>query len=214
MVVSKYSTFVQNRLLAYKDSKLDEEYPDFKALMGEYHDGILLFNLTDELVWSKAVKDTTGLDEFYNNKKESYKWDKRVDAIVYSALNAKIADQVKAMLKKGVEIDEIIEEINRPSQLNLRYEKRKYLKGDDETVDQVDWIKGISKNIESKKRIYFVEIKEVIEPSYKTLEDSRGLITSDYQNYLEKEWIISLKEKYSYTVDKKVLKALKAELNQ
>ena len=61
---------------------------------------------------------------------------------------------------------------------------------------------------------YQREIKEVIEPTHKTLEDSRGLITSDYQNHLEKEWIASLRKKYSYSVNKKVLKALKEELNQ
>lgn len=214
LVQSKYNTFLQNELLEYKDSKLDEEYPDFKALMEEYHDGILLFNLTDKLVWSKAVKDTAGLEAFYNNHKENYKWDKRVDAVVYSALNEKVASQVKEMLKKGVEINKIMEEINQPSQLNLRYEKRKYLKGDDEVVDQVEWKKGTSKNIKLNERVYFVDIKEVIEPNYKTLEDSRGIITSDYQNYLEKEWISNLRAKYSFTVDKKVLKALKAELNQ
>ena len=88
------------------------------------------------------------------------------------------------------------------------------MKGENEIVDQVDWKKGISKNIKSNDRIHFVEIKEVIEPTHKTLEDSRGLITSDYQNHLEKEWIASLRKKYSYSVNKKVLKAVKEELNQ
>lgn len=213
IVNSKYETFKSTQILSYKDSKLDEEYPDFRHLMQEYHDGILLFNLTDELVWSKAVRDSTGLDAFYQKNKDNYKWDKRVDAITYSAVNEKVANEVMKMIKEGVETKKIMEEINKSSQLNLRYAKRKFLKGDDEIVDQMEWEKGISKTVSSNGRVHFVDIKEVIEPTYKTLDDSKGLITSDYQNYLEKEWIKSLRSTYKYTLDKKVLKELKSELN-
>ena len=212
LVNSKYETFKRNILVKYKDSKLDEEYPEFKALMEEYHDGILLFNLTDELVWSKAVRDSAGLEKFYNENKENYKWDERVDAYVFSALNKEVASSAKSMLKEGKEVEAIAKELNRPSQLRLNYEKKKYAKGDSEIVNQVKWEKGISDNISSNDRVAFVYIKEVLAPTYKTLEDSRGLITSDYQNYLEKEWIKSLREKYSYKVDKKVQEELKAEL--
>lgn len=211
-VNSKYETFRRNKLLAYKDSKLDEEYPEFKALMEEYHDGILLFNLTDELVWSKAIKDTTGLEAFLEKNKEDYRWDRRVEATVYSAVNDKVASEVKKMIKKEKSVTDITEEINQPSQLNLKYEQKKFLKGENEIVDQVEWKEGVSKNINSNGRVFFVNISEVLESSYKTLEDSRGLITSDYQNHLEKEWIKSLREKYSYKVDDKVLKSLKSEL--
>lgn len=213
LVNARYDAFKRASILEYKNFKLDEEYPDFRYLMQEYHDGILLFNLTDKLVWSEAVKDTNGLQAFYSTNKENYKWDKRVDAIVFSALNKKVAESVKTMLKEGKDVKEIIEEINRPSQLNLRYETKKYLKGENEIVDQVKWEKGISENVTLNGRFHFVKIKEVIEPTYKTLEDSRGLITSDYQNFLEKEWIQSLRSKNKLEVDKKILKELKTELN-
>ncbi|MDB4060471.1 peptidylprolyl isomerase [Vicingaceae bacterium] len=213
LVNARYDAFKRASILEYKNFKLDEEYPDFRYLMQEYHDGILLFNLTDKLVWSEAVKDTSGLQAFYSTNKENYKWDKRVDAIVFSSLNKKVAEIVKTMLKEGKDVKEIIEEINRPSQLNLRYETKKYLKGENEIVDQVKWEKGISENVTLNGRFHFVKIKEVIEPTYKTLEDSRGLITSDYQNFLEKEWIQSLRSKNKLEVDKKILKELKTELN-
>jgi peptidyl-prolyl cis-trans isomerase SurA len=213
LVNARYDAFKRATILEYKNLKLDEEYPDFRYLMQEYHDGILLFNLTDELVWSKAVKDTTGLESFYNKNKENYKWDKRVDAVVFSALNKEVSGSVKKMLKAGKDVKEIMEEINRPSQLNLRYETKKYLKGENEVVDQVKWEKGISENVSLNGRVHFVQIVEVIEPTHKTLEDSRGLITSDYQNFLEKEWIQSLRSKNKFEVDKKMLKELKSELN-
>lgn len=212
LIYSKYDQFRNKSILAYKDAQLDVEYPDFKALMQEYHDGILLFNLTDELVWSKASKDTVGLENFLVANQQNYQWPKRVDAIVFSAANEDVAEQVRGLLKENKKIQEILETVNRPSQLNLKYEKRKFAKGENDMIDKVDWKVGVSKNYEDNGRVSFVKIDEVIEPANKTLEDSRGLITSDYQNYLEKEWIKELRNKYSYKVDQKVLKDLKAEL--
>ena len=212
LINARYQAYKKSVILDYKDSKLDEEYPEFKYLMQEYHDGILLFNLTDELVWSKAVKDSTGLSNFSKENKESYKWEERADATVFSALNKEVADEVKKMVEKGTDVKLIMQEVNASSQLNLRYETKKYLKGENEFVDQVEWEKGSSKNIAVNGRVHFVQIQNIIEPTYKTLDDSRGLITSDYQNYLEKQWIKDLKSIYQYDIDKKVLKELKEEL--
>ncbi|MEQ8625784.1 MAG: peptidyl-prolyl cis-trans isomerase [Vicingaceae bacterium] len=215
LVNRKYNDFKSIELVAFKDSKLDEEYPEFKALMQEYHDGILLFNLTDKVVWSKAVKDSAGLQNFYENNKEKYKWGKRVDAIVFSALNEKVANSTKELIKEADSVDAsaIADKINSTSLLNLKYELNKYEKGINETVDAVEWVEGVSENKPKDGRVEFVYIKEVLKPSYKTIEDSRGIITSDYQEYLEKEWIKSLREKYSFTIDQAILKNLKNELN-
>lgn len=213
LINARYEAYRRASILEYKNAKLDEEYPDFRYLMQEYHDGILLFNLTDKLVWSKAVKDSTGLKSFYESNKENYKWDQRIDAVVFSAQNEKVAESVKKMLKEGKDLKEIMEETNRPSQLNLRYETKKYLKGENEVADKVEWKKGISKNISLNGRVQFVQIIEVIAPAYKTLDDSRGLITSDYQNFLEKEWIKSLRSKTNVEVNKKILKEIKSEVN-
>ncbi|MEQ8909280.1 MAG: peptidylprolyl isomerase [Vicingaceae bacterium] len=212
LVNNRYKRFKRQQLLDYKDSKLEEEEPEFKALMEEYHDGILLFNLTDELVWSKAVEDSAGLAKFYENNKENYRWEQRVDAVVYSALNEKLVNKTKKLIKDGLQADSIQKLMNEDSQLNLKYETKKYEKGDHDIVDQIEWKKGVSKTIEKNNRIYFVEVKEVLVPTYKTLEDARGIIASDYQNHLEKEWVKSLREKYDYTVNQELLKELKAEL--
>jgi peptidyl-prolyl cis-trans isomerase SurA len=207
-----YKAFKQKIILDYKDSQLESEYPEFKSLVQEYHDGILLFNLTDELVWSKAVKDTLGLEAFYNKNKENYKWSQRVDAVVFSAANEDVAKATKKMLKEGREISEIIEEINRPSQLNLKKESKKYEKGENEIIDEIAWESGISKNVVNNGRLSFVQVKEVLDATYKTLEDSKGIITSDYQEFLEKEWIEELRGKYQYKVNASVLEELKAEV--
>lgn len=213
LVNNKYRAFRKKQLLDYKDARLDREYPEFKALMQEYHDGILLFNLTDELIWSKASKDTTGLMEFYEKGKEDYKWKERLDAIYFSTLNKQIAAKVKEMIKDSVELSQMIAEINRPSQLNVKYEQGLYEKGDFEMVDRIEWKEGISEEMEDEGRIAFVYVRRILPPNYKTIEDSKGTITSDYQDYLEKEWIDSLRNKYTYKVEHSILKELEKELN-
>lgn len=64
----KYNRFLDDEILAYEDDHLEEKYPEFKEIMNEYHDGMLLFEITDEKVWSKAAADTTGLKTFYDER--------------------------------------------------------------------------------------------------------------------------------------------------
>jgi len=212
LVNERYNRFVKSAIIDYKDRRLDEEYPEFKALMQEYRDGILLFNITEKQIWKKASEDSAGLAQFYKKNKENYKWGKRLDAIYFSAGNRQIAEKAISMLEEGIEYKKVIEEINRSSQLNLKYERSKFEKGDHPIVDQVEWKSGISNLIENGGRIDFVYVKQVLEPTYKTLEDSKGMITSDYQDYLEKKWIEMLRNKYEYSVNQAVLKQLKKEL--
>lgn len=211
-VNKKYEEFKKKELLAYKDSKLDEEYPEFKSLMEEYHDGILLFNLTDELVWSKASSDSAGLESFYSDHKENYKWGARVDATVYSLIDESMGNNVKKLIAEGKEESEIVDELNRTSQLNVQYEKKKYEKGEDEFVDKVEWKEGFSAYMPQYNRVKLVHIKEVLEPTYKTTSDARGIITSDYQEHLEESWVKELRGKYNFSVDQNVLETLKTEL--
>ncbi len=208
----EYKAFKKEEILAYKDAQLEDEYPEFKHLIQEYHDGILLFNLTEKMVWKKAIEDTLGLASFYEKNKENYKWGVRADAVIFSAKDESIAKSAKEMISAGKELDELREEINRPSQLNLKTEQKKYEKDENKILDQVKWEKGLSQNLMDNGRVNFVWIKEIIPAGYKTLEDSKGIITSDYQEHLEKEWISELRKKYKFEVNQTVLEQLKSEL--
>ncbi|MEP7170681.1 MAG: peptidylprolyl isomerase, partial [Bacteroidota bacterium] len=204
-----YESFANEKLLGYEESKLDDKYPEFKSLMREYRDGILLFDLTDKKVWSKAVKDSTGLEDFYNKNKANYKWSDRVNAVVYTCANKEVAGKVRKLLKdKNMTTTKITDEINKDSQLNITIKEGKFSKGDNESVDTVKWVKGLSPDMEKNGQIVFVDIKELIAPEAKTLEESKGLVTADYQNFLEKSWIDQLRKKYSYKVNDEVLKTV------
>ncbi len=210
LVNQLYNQFVDESAVAYEESRLDQKYPEFKALMEEYHDGILLFELTDQKVWSKAVKDSVGSKDFYEKNKTNYVWDVRADASVYSCSDATIAKQVRTFLTDNKPEKDILTEINKDSQLNLQVETRMFSKGENEFVDK-NWKPGISTDMVSAKdkKIVIVSVNKILPASPKSYLDSKGLVTSDYQNYLEKQWLAELKKKFAVNIDKTVLATIK-----
>ena len=208
-----YISFVNEELLAYEESQLESKYPDYKALLKEYREGILLFDLTNTKVWSKAVKDTIGLLNFYTANNSNYKWENRVDATVYSCIDLLTAKAVKkAIYKKhrgNVTDAEILTKTNTDAPLSLQISTKKFVKGENKYIDAVDWELGIAGDIRTKDGSYIiVDIHEVIESGIKALDETRGKVISDYQNSLELEWITSLKEKYKVSINNEVLYTL------
>jgi peptidyl-prolyl cis-trans isomerase SurA len=204
-----YDEFVDESLIKYENALLEEKYPEFKALMKEYRDGILLFDLTDQNVWSKAVRDTAGLQAFYMATKNNYMWGQRVEASIYTVKTPAAAQKVKNFIKSGLKDEDILKEINSDSAKLLKIESAKYSRKDNHFIDTVTWTPGISKDIQVKDGIVFINIKRVIKPEPKQLNEARGLITADYQNYLEKEWIRYLRSRYPLVVSKEVYAKIK-----
>ncbi len=200
-----YNDWVNESCIAYEESHLDSIYPDFRNLMQEYRDGILLFELTDKKVWSKAVKDTTGLKEYYEKNKNNYKWGDRLDAIIYTCATIDIAKEVRKQMKKIDDVDTLLARINKNSQLNLQIRTGKFSKGDNEIIDSIPWVDGITKDMKKNNQIIFVDVKKVLPSQPKTLEEAKGIVTADYQTYLEKDWIVSLRGKYPVKVFQEVV---------
>ena len=190
-----YQDYVNESLMKWENAHLEKKYPEFKALVNEYRDGILLFDLTDQKVWSKAVKDTVGLKQFYEKNKNNYLWGTRVDATVYKVKDPAAASKVRNFLKTGLSDDAILKELNTDTAKVLTVESGKFSRKDNQFVDQVKWEPGISADIPDGKGVAFVKVRAVLKPEPKQLNEARGLITADYQNYLEKEWIRELRAK-------------------
>lgn len=206
-----FKDFVDETVINYEDQNLESKYPEFRNLLKEYRDGILLFDLTDQKVWSKAVKDTTGLKEYYSKNKNNFLWDERADVTMYNCVNDKVAKEVRAMLKKGKTEKEITETINKTSQLNVTPENITYLKGENKNVD-ANWKQGIvATDIKDAKdsKVTVLVVNKVMEKTPKTIAEAKGMITAEYQNYLEKEWLAYLKNKYTVKVNDDVLNTVK-----
>ncbi|OFY97477.1 MAG: hypothetical protein A3K10_13455 [Bacteroidetes bacterium RIFCSPLOWO2_12_FULL_31_6] len=208
-----YKNVLEEKALAFKEQRLPITNLEYKLLYQEYRDGILLFNLTDEKVWSKAITDSTGLDNFFKANQDKYKWNKRVEVTIYKCSDEVTAAKVEKVLTKKTKTpitnDELLKMFNKESQLTLTINEGKFEKGENASVDVTEWTKGVLHKVTSPKGVELVMIKNVIDSEPKKLNEVKGLVTSDYQNFLEKEWVNELKAKYKVEVDKEVLKQVK-----
>ena len=215
-----FNKFIDDNIIKYEESRLPQKYPEFKYLLQEYHDGILLFNLTDKMVWTKAIKDTAGLHKYYNEHKNNYLWNKRVDASIYT-VPANINDKarkialkrIKKNLNKAETLD-LLKKIAKKDKSMVTIEDKIFKKDENKMVDDTNWKIGIGKSTIDGNKASFVYINKIVEPSPKPFKDCKGLVTADYQNYLEKEWIKSLRKKYPIKINKDVLQSVKNELEK
>lgn len=210
-----YKDWENNQIIAYEDARLEQKYPSFAHLLQEYHDGILLFDLTDKMVWSKAIKDTVGLKEFYEKNKNNYMWDERAEVYLISYENEKCKDQfIKAVEnnKKQLSVEDILSNINKKSICLTKKDVKLFSKGESPAVDKLafnaDKSQNKKYNIDSEKKFIFY-LNKMLPPQPKQLNEAKGIITADYQSYLEKEWIQELRNKYKVVVNYDVLKLVK-----
>jgi peptidyl-prolyl cis-trans isomerase SurA len=208
-VNQQYNTFVNDAIVKYADSQLEAENPDFKSLITEYHDGILLFDLTDKKVWSKAVKDSTGLAEYYNANKTNYMWDSRLDVTTYNFAKPAIAKPLKKLVKKNLSDEVIISKLGQDTTAGLKVNHGLFVKGENPALESIPWVPGIYdlKSVDGTLTAY-VKVIKVVAPEPKQLNEVKGLVTSDYQNYLEKMWISELRAKYPVKVNRDVFNTI------
>lgn len=206
-----YEEFVKESVFAYEDAHLEEKYPDFKLLVQEYHDGILLFDLMDKVVWKKAEIDTAGIRRFYEDNKSNYMWDKRVKTIVINVNLPENVARAEELIRQDISVDSIKSVVKAEGLKGLNIKSPYFQKGDNVDIDETDWVVGTVRVIPSTvdKTTKIIKIIDVREPEPKTYKEARGVIISAYQTKLENDWLKELNEKYPVTVDEKVLEKVK-----
>ncbi|MDG2226627.1 MAG: peptidylprolyl isomerase [Flavobacteriales bacterium] len=206
---NKYSKYVANMLMAYERTQLSKKYPEFRDLLKEYRDGILLFGITDEKVWSKGVEDTVGLKEYYELHKNEYMWPDRVDAKIFTSSNKKSINTAYKLVKKGkIGHDSIVNYLNKESQLNIKFENGRFVENEKEVIKDFSWATGLNKPKlidELEGKYSFVIIEKKLPSQVKELQEAKGLITAAYQDYLESTWLDSLRKKYPIQINKDIL---------
>ncbi len=201
---NEYENFEDQAIIDFEDSQLEEKYPDFKYLMKEYHDGILLFSIMEEEVWNKAMQDTLGLEQYYEENKGKYKYGEHFDGLIIKCDSANIRTLVEERLQAGTTDPEIIEaEINVDGQSLVSIEKGKWEAGDNAIVDYYVFDQTKPETL-NEELVYVYGDKK--DEAVKTLDEARGLYISDYQDYLEKLWVESLRDKYKIKIKKGLLK--------
>lgn len=204
-VQSLYADYRKQKLMAYEESKLEENYPDFRALMREYEEGILLFEATKLEVWDKASQDSVGLTNYYNSHKGDYQWDERAVVTQYSVLPAQ-ADQigeVMALARKG-DSEGVLKQYT-DGGVTARtdnYEKERMTQ-----LGDLAWKVGSMSKPEKNPRTghqTFYKVEAMLPAGPKELSEARGYVIADYQDQLEREWVEALRQQYPVKVKKRV----------
>ena len=206
-----YDSFLKDSAFAYEDAHLEEKYPDFRLLVQEYHDGILLFDLMDKQVWKKAEMDTAGIKSFYEEHKNDYMWGKRVRTIVMTVAGDESLARAEELIRQDISFDSIRSIVKNEGLKGVTVKYPYFQSGDNFDIDETEWSVGtvrvIPSTVDNTTKI--IKIVDVREPEPKTYKEARGVITSAYQAKLEEEWLHSLKMKYTKTIDEKLLEKVR-----
>ena len=197
--------FVNEKALYHEELNLANKYPEFKALMREYEEGIMLFEATKINVWDKASKDTVGLKAFHAAHRMNYMWDERIEVATVT-IDSGAIDKLPTIKKWAAKkpLNVVVAKAEKKG-IPIHVTRRIYQK--DETLPNgLAWVQGQKADLPDG--MGFVKVERIIPSQPKSLEEARGYIIADYQDQLEKEWVASLEKKYPVTVDEKVFKSL------
>ncbi|HSO87993.1 MAG TPA: peptidylprolyl isomerase [Draconibacterium sp.] len=196
--------WVEYEITALENSKLEEKYPDFRYLFQEYHDGILLFNISEEKIWNFAAQDTVGLEEFYKKNTNKYFWEERFKGMIVTCRDVETREEAEKYFAAEMTVQEISDLLNKTENV-ITINEGAWEKGSNPVIDYFVWNGPEPANFNSE--VSFIR-GDKIAPEPKTLDEARGLYVSDYQKYIEERWIKELRSKYKVTVNKKLLKTI------
>jgi len=194
-----------------KADELAAKDPEMKYLIQEYHDGLLLYEISNELVWEKAAQDEAALAKFFASNKKKYKWEEpRFKGMAY---HVKVQDDVQAVVDcvKDLPFGEWAEALrstfNADSVIRIRVEKGLFKEGDHALVDKMEFHKDTTA---TPVKDYPIDATygKMLTKGPEDYTDVRALVVADYQEQLEKKWVAELRRRYDFKVNKKVLKTV------
>jgi peptidyl-prolyl cis-trans isomerase SurA len=210
LIKQQFNKFINQKLIAFEKTQLETKHPDFKALMKEYRDGILLFEISDQNIWTKAIKDTAGLKEFYSSNRDTWKWPNRISGTIFISESKKTINKVKSLkLKKSLSNDSIMSILNTDNLFNLKYENKIIDDFKKYNLAFENLEKGFNGPFNHKEKWVLIYIEDKLPQRNKELKEAEGIIVSAYQNYLENQWLSSLKEKHKISINFETLYSIK-----
>lgn len=215
-IQTAFETFLEQKLIAFYDKNLERDNKDFSFVYNEYKEGILLFNLLETKIWNRAKEDSLGQQRFYETHKDKYMWKRRMDIVLTQNTTADAAKEVKQLLEKKVSQDEIKEKLNKDGRTQVMISSGTVEENYNRLPDNFKVQLGVSDMYTDEATNFYkvIEVKEIIEPKLKTLDEARGSVINDYQQQLEKDWLNGLRDGREIIVDKKVLAQVKAKLKK
>jgi peptidyl-prolyl cis-trans isomerase SurA len=201
-----YEKFIEQKIGDIEEVNLIRNSPDYGNMLTEYREGILLFTIMEQEVWNKAPDDTAALKSYYREHQAKYKAGERVKAKILASTDKNFMEQVKKKVAAG-------DSIKGADLKRFTYVQplRNYERGDSKAVDKAPWAIGVH-SVDVNETYYLVEIDNLVPPGTKTFEEARAQVISDYQDVLEKNWVVKLKQKYAVKINNKGRKAVIKEL--
>lgn len=208
-------TLTREDVIARRTEELSAADPDLKYLIREYYDGLLLYEVSNREVWDKAAKDKEGLAAFFAKNKKKYKWDQpRFKGVVYHTRDEADIERVKECLKVTPYADwasKLRNTFNVDTIRRIRVEKGMFKPGQNAFVDHL--VFGKDTVLTPVKNYPYTDTYGRVMEAPEEYTDVRGLVTADYQEYLEKQWVAALRKRYKWTVDKNVLATVNDKTN-
>ncbi|MDX9789380.1 MAG: peptidylprolyl isomerase [Candidatus Kapabacteria bacterium] len=209
---NRYQSFVDAKLNEVYNDNLENEFPEFAAVMEEYRDGLLLFDLMEKEIWEKSKIDTVGLADFHQKNIQKYTWKNRIEGEVYSTTSQKVANDVHKLLKKKKNSEEIKEVQNTDNQVNIMVSKGVFEEGNESLPKTYSFKEGLSDVIKDGNYYYIVKADKYLSAGPKTLEECKGRAINDYQQYLEENWVSELKKEFKISLNREVFEKLKKQM--
>jgi peptidyl-prolyl cis-trans isomerase SurA len=212
LVDELFEKFIDEQLMAYYNENLENEFPEFKNVMDEYRDGLLLFDLMEKEIWNRAKNDTIGLQDFFQKNSKNYQWKKRYNVDILSSTDKKFVEKAQKFLAKGKSLDYIKEQLNKDGKVNVMSKSGLYEENYDVLSNFQNLSKGVTNIIAKDQYFFVVNVTDTKPAGVKELSECKGKVISDYQQYLENNWVDELKSEFTIKINTDVFSKVKNQL--
>lgn len=204
------SEYIEEKAIEYEQKNLEAKYEDFRSLMREYEEGILLFEATKMAVWDKANKDTVGLQKFYEKNNNRYMTEPKavLATVTFIKGDKKTLNKALKMAYKKP-LAKVAKKYNKKQEI-LKISEETLAKSDQKFAG-LEWKEGATSSMSVdtySKNPFFKKITKILPSRNKTLKEARGYVVSDYQESLEKQWITELAKQFKIVVNQDVVQKL------
>lgn len=195
--------FIETKLSEAEELDLRENNKEYKALLQEYRDGILLFSLMNEQVWQKALMDSAGQIAFFENNRNNYVWKERAEALLVTIGQEESLPGVRRFLKDKVYKKDLADRLENTflldNPLAFTMDEGIYEIESHPILSKVDKSKN-NQEVKLDNKIYFVILGDRKSSEPKKFMETRGKVIQDYQEFLDQELVASLKNNYTIQV--------------
>lgn len=209
-----YQNFVDTQITNYYNDNLESEFPEFANITEEYRDGLLLFDLMEKEIWEKAKQDSVGLKKYFDTNQAKYQWKKRAEVTIASSTNKDVIKSAAKFLKQDKTTDFIKQNLNTKDIVNVMLKDETIEEGSANTNKNIPFKIGLT-DIYQEGNFYFVtKVKKALPAGNKKLEEIKGKVINDYQQYLEDNWVSDLKNEFKVNVNQDVFAKIKTTLKK